>query len=148
VSVQLARAGAEDLPAIAALSSRCFEHGAWDEPALAAELARPFAEVWLAREPGGGQVVGYAVAWFVGDDGELLTVGTEPSLRRRGIGRALVEVLQRSTRQRGVRSLTLEVRADNLAAQHLYEALGFELLDVRRRYYADGTDARIMRWTP
>ncbi len=131
---------------MAALSARCFDHGAWDEAALAAELERPFAEVWVARE--GAAIVGYAVAWFVGDDGEILTVGADPELRRRGVGRRLVERLQRSTLERGVRALTLEVREDNAAACALYEAAGFETFDIRRRYYADGTDARIMRWMP
>lgn len=146
MTLALARAIAADAPALAQLSARCFAHGAWDEPAFVAELERPFAEVWLALAD--GELVGYAVAWFVGDDGELLTLGTDPAARRRGVGRALVERVKRSARERGVRSVTLEVREPNLAARGLYEGCGFATIDRRRRYYADGTDACVMSWTP
>ncbi len=39
----------------------------------------------------------------------------------------------------------LEVRADNLAAQALYQRLGFELAGLRRRYYRDDCDAWLYR---
>lgn len=137
----------DELGEVARLSARCFEHGAWDEEALASELERPFAEVWVAESPSGA-LLGYAVGWFVADDAELLTVGTDPVARGAGIGKRLVERIQRSSVERGARSLLLEVREDNVAARRLYEALGFATLDVRRRYYRDGADARVMTWTP
>lgn len=136
-----------DLAEVAALSARCFSHGAWTEAELGAELARDFAEVWVAVEPTGA-VLGYAVAWFVGDDAELLTIGTDPSARRRGVARALVQRLCESTVARQVRSLTLEVRRDNEAACRLYEGAGFVEVASRRAYYSDGEDARIMSWYP
>ena len=41
--------------------------------------------------------------------------------------------------------LTLEVRASNTPAQHLYKKYGFEILGKRPRYYADNReDAYIM----
>jgi [ribosomal protein S18]-alanine N-acetyltransferase len=36
--------------------------------------------------------------------------------------------------------ILLEVRASNAAAIALYEALGFERFNVRKRYYDDGED--------
>jgi ribosomal-protein-alanine N-acetyltransferase len=40
----------------------------------------------------------------------------------------------------------LEVRADNEPARRLYAARGFELVNVRRRYYQPGdVDAQVMR---
>jgi ribosomal-protein-alanine N-acetyltransferase len=153
-TIVLSRLRSEEVAQVAAVSARCFEHGAWDERALEAELGRAFAEVWVAREARvedearRSEVVGYAVAWFVGDDAELLTVGADPEARRVGVGRALVHRVQRSARERGLRSLVLEVRFDNAAARHLYEAEGFVTTDVRSRYYADGADACVMTWRP
>ena len=47
----------------------------------------------------------------------------------------------------GIRSLVLEVRVSNFAAQALYRAQGFRLAGLRRRYYRDtGEDALVMRW--
>lgn len=145
---RLARLRGEDVDEVAALSLRCFPHGSWTSADLIAELGRPFAEVWVARASERGPIAGYAVAWFVGDDAELHTIGTDPGVRRQGIARALVERVQASTREREVRSLTLEVRESNRAARALYEACGFETTDVRCGYYADGEDAFVMTWRP
>ncbi len=137
----------DDVDAVAALSARLFDASAWSASELHAELERPFAEVWVVDDPTAG-IVGYAIAWLVGDDAELLTVGTDPVHRRRGIGRALVERVQASAAARAARSLVLEVRPSNTAAVALYERLGFERIDVRRAYYADGEDALVMAWRP
>lgn len=138
---------AEEVDDVAALSTRCFGGSAWTVAELHAELARSFAEVWVARGAD-GSIAGYAVAWFVGDDGELLTIGVDVEARGRGLGRALLERVQASTAARDVRSLTLEVRPSNDAAVALYERCGFSVLDVRRAYYADGEDALVMAWRP
>lgn len=137
----------EDVGEVAALSARCFDTASWSAAELRAELARSFAEVWVAREREAGPILGYVVAWFV-DDGELLTLGTAPEARRRGLGRALVARVLASATARGVRTLTLEVRRSNEAAIALYERLGFDTVTVRRAYYADGEDALVMAWRP
>jgi ribosomal protein S18 acetylase RimI-like enzyme len=48
-----------------------------------------------------------------------------PDYRGRGIGRALLEHVERDARATGCCGLTLEVRGDNLAAQKLYASFGF-----------------------
>lgn len=144
--IELRRLAALEIDEVAALSARCFPGSGFTAAELAGELERAFAEVWVARDD--ARIAGYAVAWFVGDDGEVLTLGTDPHARRRGLGRALVARLQLSARERGVRSLTLEVRESNAAARALYDDAGFETVGVRRRYYADGEDARVMTWRP
>ena len=62
------------------------------------------------------------------------------------MGTVLMDWLKAAARRDGAKHLMLEVRADNVAAQRLYCATGFELLTVRRRYYQPGdVDAHIMR---
>ena len=142
----LRRLEVEDIEEVAALSARCFPSGGWTELDLEGELARDFAEVWVASHE--GRIIGYAVGWFVGDDAEIMTLGTDPSAQRRGAARALVERLQESVRARAMSSLNLEVRVSNEAARALYRQAGFADVDVRRAYYADGEDAQIMTWRP
>ena len=49
----------------------------------------------------------------------------------------------------GLRSITLEVRVSNLAAQALYEKYGFKKVGVRKRYYTDNNeDAYVMNTDP
>ncbi|MDR2389474.1 MAG: GNAT family N-acetyltransferase [Tannerellaceae bacterium] len=49
-----------------------------------------------------------------------------PEYRGRGVGRLLMNGMIQEARRRGAARITLEVRKDNLAAQHLYQSLGFE----------------------
>ena len=42
----------------------------------------------------------------------------------------------------------LEVRRDNLPAIALYQGFGWRETGVRHAYYADGTDALQLRWSP
>ena len=56
-----------------------------------------------------------------------------PDYRRKGIGKKLAELMLTSCS--GVRTVCLEVRASNIAAITLYQALGFEAISVRKHYY-------------
>lgn len=49
-----------------------------------------------------------------------------PAYRRHGVGRLLLERVAARAQELGCCKLTLEVRADNHAAQRLYEAVGFD----------------------
>lgn len=49
-----------------------------------------------------------------------------PTHRRQGVGRLLLEHVAAKARALNCCKLTLEVRADNLTAQQLYHAVGFE----------------------
>jgi ribosomal protein S18 acetylase RimI-like enzyme len=48
-----------------------------------------------------------------------------PEARQRGIGRALMERARAFARESGAKALLLETAVDNLAAQALYESLGY-----------------------
>ena len=74
-----------------------------------------------------------------------MKLGVSAACRRHGIGRALLEEVFRELFWRGVRRVTLEVRASNYPAQGLYRLLGFQQLAVRKGYYTnDGEDALVM----
>ena len=116
----------------------------WPREAFAAEMsARARSRVRVAVE--GGEVLGFMVYWIVEDEVHLLNFAVEPSSRRRGVGRAMMEHLLEDASRRGTRCAYLEVRESNGAARRLYEAFGFELEGVRRGYYSDnGEDALVM----
>jgi ribosomal-protein-alanine N-acetyltransferase len=80
-------------------------------------------------------VVGYVVAHYAADEGEILNLGVTPAHRRRGIGRALIRRMLQLLAGRGVRHVFLEVRASNTEARRLYETLGFGEVARRARYY-------------
>jgi ribosomal protein S18 acetylase RimI-like enzyme len=78
----------------------------------------------------GGQDVGMLWAHF-DDSGEgrafIYDIEVWADLRRRGYGRAIVEALVELARERGARSIGLNVFGSNPGAKALYEQLGFEV---------------------
>lgn len=136
-----------DLPALASLEAGSFTgpgSPAWSRDLLAGELAQPTALVLVAVGEGPGPI-GYAAFRHVGPESELLRVAVAPAARKRGVGRALVEDGLARLRERGVATCFLEVRPTNAPALALYEPLGFRTVDRRRRYFADGADALVLR---
>ena len=55
----------------------------------------------------------------------LFALDVGPEFRRRGVGTALVEAVERRARSEGLESVNLEVTLDNDRAIRLYEALGY-----------------------
>jgi ribosomal protein S18 acetylase RimI-like enzyme len=59
------------------------------------------------------------------DQGHVRMLGVDPTVRRRGIGRALMAACVERARRAGKRRLTLETTEAMAAAQALYESMGF-----------------------
>jgi [ribosomal protein S18]-alanine N-acetyltransferase len=109
------------------------------EEQLRAEIARPWARLWVARED--SAVVAFVIAWHVADELHVLNVATREDRRRRGIARQLMDHVVAHARAVHVKHLFLEVRRSNVPAIALYRALGFFAMGVRARYYPDDEDA-------
>jgi ribosomal-protein-alanine N-acetyltransferase len=91
-------------------------------------------------------VVGYAIAFAVGEDGELLNVAVEPERRGKGLAGQMVDALLIELAARGVRTAFLEVRESNRAARALYGSRGFTEIGRRNAYYRRPVeDALVMR---
>jgi ribosomal-protein-alanine N-acetyltransferase len=100
-----------------------------------AELGRELTRAWVACDASSGRALGYALAWWVVDELELLALATLPEVRRQGVARQLLAQLIESTRAAGGRRVTLEVAHGNAAARALYAAAGFVTFNVRKGYY-------------
>ncbi|NMM44957.1 ribosomal protein S18-alanine N-acetyltransferase [Rhodospirillaceae bacterium KN72] len=138
--------GVEAFALIAALYARSFDDP-WPEPSVRELMSTP--GTWGLIAERGGQPVGFLLGRVIVDEGEILSVGVDPTARRAGVGRALVSACMQVAQSQEAATLFLEVGEDNPAAQELYRALGFKTVGMRREYYrrADGTlvDASIMK---
>ena len=131
---------AVDAAVLAAIHGAAFPPSeAWGEHAIGLQLGLP--GVFGLIDTAGGMVL----ARIAGDEGEVLTLAVVPANRRRGLGRALLGAALQEIRDRGARVVFLEVSEANQAARALYAAAGFVEVGRRRRYYADGTDALVLR---
>jgi ribosomal-protein-alanine N-acetyltransferase len=114
----------------------------WQRASFLSELHNSYGYFGVAEKA--GNILGYLCCWFVTDEGEILNIAIDPDYRRCGIGKILVKEAITVARQKGVRSLYLEVRVSNVPAITLYKSFGFHEIGFRRRYYVDGEDALLM----
>ncbi|MBS0520778.1 MAG: ribosomal protein S18-alanine N-acetyltransferase [Proteobacteria bacterium] len=143
--------GAPDLDAAAALHADAFatlgERG-WTSREMAELLAAPGVAGCLASGLD-GTAAGFALLRTAADEAELLTIAVRPTCRRQGIARRLLKVVIALARDRGARSLFLEVGADNPGARALYDQIGFRTVGRRAAYYIRSggppADAVVMR---
>jgi GNAT superfamily N-acetyltransferase len=85
--------------------------------------------VWIAD----GQMVGNVTLTLESSRRRLWSisnVAVHPDFRGRGIAHQLMESALQEARSKGAQFIILEVRTDNMAAQRLYRALGFEVYDT------------------
>ena len=72
-----------------------------------------------------GRLDGACMAGYDGHRGWLYAVAVRPDVRRRGLGRNLVEATLAALRERGCIKVNLQIRADNAAVESFYRSLGF-----------------------
>ncbi|MEW6262668.1 MAG: ribosomal protein S18-alanine N-acetyltransferase [Thermodesulfobacteriota bacterium] len=136
---------AADLDQVMAIEQVSFRRP-WTREGFLVELKRRPARCLVARQ--GRNVCGYLVFWLIPPEIHVLNLAVRPDLRRRKIGRLLMEYMLEYGRDTGAGEVFLEVRTSNLAAQELYRSLGFSLSGRRRDYYAeDHEDALIMAFS-
>lgn len=95
-------------------------------------VAGHLAEVLRSVE---GELLGYFIAMPGADEMHLLNLAVAPAHQRRGHARHMLDALVHHARERGVRTLWLEVRDSNVRAQSLYRRYGFVAVGRRRGYY-------------
>jgi ribosomal-protein-alanine N-acetyltransferase len=71
----------------------------------------------------------------------ISTIAVHPDWRGRGLGELLLLTVMERSMALGIDAVSLEVRASNKPAQHLYRKYGFRFKGVQKRYYQDGEDA-------
>ena len=119
-----------------------------DAIALMLQAQGGFGVLALSGPPAfGEEPLGFVLGRAVAGEAEVLTIAVRPAAWRTGVGRALLAALQQAAQARGASALFLEVAEGNAPALALYRAAGAEPAGRRRRYYADGADALVLRFS-
>jgi len=143
-SLVLRAAHSSEAGTIASISRLQVEHGLnwrWTPARVRQQILDKETMVLVASV--GGVIEGFAIMKFQDDDAHLFLLAVQPKARRGGIGRALVEWLEKSCRTAGIQRIRLEVRASNLAARQFYERLGFRFVSQVAGYY-DSREAAVV----
>jgi ribosomal-protein-alanine N-acetyltransferase len=83
----------------------------------------------------GESVIGYAILMVALDEAHLLNFAIASEWQNQGIGRSFLKHMVEIARGATCQIVYLEVRPSNLAARHLYRALGFQQIAIRPEYY-------------
>jgi ribosomal protein S18 acetylase RimI-like enzyme len=134
LSLRLARPA--DATTIANLSRDLIEYGLrwrWTPMRVAASIRAPDVNVLVAciHE----NVAGFAIMRYGDDDAHLDLLAVAPPYRRAGVGRQLLEWLEKCAVVAGIFSVALEVRAGNEGAQLFYKRMGYRTLVHLPGYY-------------
>ena len=89
------------------------------------------------------QVIGFISATDLKKTCDILSLVVDPEFRNQLVASSLIDYLI-SELDENLKIITLEVASKNIPAIHLYEKFGFEIVNVRKKYYADGDDAYLM----
>jgi ribosomal-protein-alanine N-acetyltransferase len=146
MTVSIDAACISDIPAISAIERAAFTDP-WSARSFRDALDHPAVYFGCARSDDGG-VLGYVVAWFVADEGEIANLAVAPEGWGGGIGRALLDAALAEAEQRMIQTVYLEVRDSNERARRLYQSRGFAEVGRRKGYYRRPIeDAIVLRRT-
>jgi ribosomal-protein-alanine N-acetyltransferase len=121
---------------VARMSRDLIETGlawSWTSARVAASVRSRHALVAVARAE--HRIAGFGIMRYGDDDAHLDLFGVDPSFRGQGLGRRLLEWLEKPAVVAGITAVFLEVRASNRGGQAFYERLGYRKLGVVSRYY-------------
>ncbi len=148
---QIRRMYLSDLDQVTALDPKVFGIMHWTRNIFTNELSNPNAIYLVAEELqsgiGSGKIYGYGGAWLVLDEMHIMTLGTDPGLRRKKIAESIIVALLNQAMQTGTRAITLEVRLSNTPAQKLYERYLFQHQGIRKNYYESDGESALLLWT-
>lgn len=146
-ALELKLATLSDACQIGLMSREFIEYGlhwSWDETRVARQIRRPDTTVLIARME--ARLVGFAIMRFFDDSAHLNLLAVDAGCRRQGVGRRLLEWLEKSARVAGTFFVSLEVRASNQGARAFYQQLGYtEILSIPNYYCGLETAIRMTR---
>jgi ribosomal-protein-alanine N-acetyltransferase len=121
----------------------------WSKQMFLEEMEHPNASCYVmtSGEPLIDSPVGFICFRNVGDESDLLNIGVDPESRGCGIGKKLMTFYAEECRQRGAKTLYLEVDPRNVPAVRLYLSQSYRNNGVRKNFYHGKFDALLMMRT-
>ena len=92
-----------------------------------------------------GEMQGYIGVHVNAPTADIATLFTVPSYRRKGVATALLKHAMNILKNMNIERVILDVSTTNHAASQMYQKLGFTPVATRKKYYPDGSDARVLK---
>lgn len=123
-----------DMPEVLAIEQASFQF-AWTEEDFIRVLRQRNCIGMVAVDSRTEQVLGYMIYELLRTTLGLLNFAVMPEVRRRGVGRAMIEKLVGKLSANRRRRIEVEVRETNLAAQLFFKACEFRAVGVLKGHY-------------
>ena len=141
---QIEKMRPEHIKEVAEIERRIFTLP-WSEQGFLSSLQSEDTLYLVVRKE--GRVAGYCGLLQSFDEADITNVAVAEEARGAGIGFAMLSELMRLGKERGIARYTLEVRASNAAALHLYEKIGFQSDGIRNNFYDRPKEDAVIMWT-
>ncbi len=102
----------------------------------------PLARTFVAETQ--GDLAGFSFLYLVGEEGQIMEIATAKAHRRKGVAKALLQEMVRTSKEEGAVRFTLEVRASNAPAIALYRSFGFYEVGRRKGYYRNPKEDAVL----
>jgi ribosomal-protein-alanine acetyltransferase len=137
-TVRVRHAEADDLPRLVEIASHSATAAQWAQTEYRKLFApEPMQNRTTLVIEQNGAVVGFIVGQQADQEWEIENIAVTGSARRCGLGTRLLGEFLNLVRDRGGKTVFLEVRESNLAARALYEKWAFTEAGRRKTYYQD-----------
>ena len=91
------------------------------------------------------KMVGFAGIKVVLDEADIMNIAVKKDYRRQGIATLLLNHILDFCKEKGIKTINLEVNEENFSAISLYQKFGFEECGRRKQYYDNKYDAILMK---
>lgn len=91
-----------------------------------------------------GTIVGFAGIQFILDEVNINNIVTKINYRNNGIGSKLLQKIIDISKEKNMKTITLEVNENNSYAISLYDKFGFNNVGIRKKYYNGIDNALLM----
>lgn len=139
------KASIDDLDRLCEIELRCFETEAFTKQQIAYLLTDSNSVILVSRVK--GEIVGFIIGKTYMDKkpatGQILTIDVSPNQRRKGIGERLLQEIEKTFKDRGVKMCDLEARENNIVALSLYHKFGYKRVGRLENYYGNAHGIRL-----
>ncbi|TKC14440.1 ribosomal protein S18-alanine N-acetyltransferase [Robertmurraya kyonggiensis] len=117
----------------------------WSRESFENELTKNRFALYLVLEDE-EVIFGYCGVWIIVDEAHVTNIALLPNYRGKKLGETLLTEIMKVAKEKGAKSMTLEVRVSNQVAQSLYRKLGFRDGGIRKNYYTDNQEDALVMW--
>lgn len=122
----------EDIKHIAELEAKTFSD-AWTAKSVQDTFVQKQAFITVAETD--GKVAGYCIIYYVMDEAEIARIAINEAVRRRGVGKGLLDYTRECCMEKQIERLLLDVRESNEGAIAFYQNYGFKTDGIRKSFY-------------